>query len=201
MAKAKIIDDVTLDRLLDDVARDSKDPQRDLVIVLLSFKAALRAQEIAGITWRDVTDASGNLAAEITVPAAVAKKGHERTVPMHPLLREALELLHEVRTTLHARGLGPAPRGKSPVVLSARGWEAMSPNNLAQFLGRLYRRHGLDASSHSGRRSVITKLARTANDHGCSLFDVMKVAGHKDIETTEAYVVHSDKVHDLIRSL
>lgn len=201
MSKAKIVSDEALDRLLDDVVATSKRPQRDLAIVLLSFKAGLRAQEIAGLTWRDVTDASGNLSDTITVPASIAKKGHERTIPMHPLVNEALSLLREASEATYTKGLGPQPVSKTAIILSAQGWSPMSPNNLVQYLKRLYTRHGLDASSHSGRRSLITKMARVANEHGCSLFDVMQVAGHKDIETTEQYVVHSDNVHNMIRSI
>ena len=200
MAKAKIITDDAIDRLLDDVVRDSRDPRRDLVIILLSCKGGLRAQEIAGLTWRDVTDAEGKIANEVMIPAAVAKKGHARVVPMHAMLREALELLQEQQKEQASRGLGVGAVSKSPVVLTIQR-QVMTPNNLAKYLGRLYHRHGLDASSHSGRRTIITKLARSANDYGCSLFDVMRVAGHKNIETTEAYVVHSDNVHNMMRSL
>ena len=190
MAKAHIIPDAALDRLIDDIVVHGRTPERDLVIILLSCKAGLRAQEIAGLTWRCVTGVSNTITDEILIPATVAKKGHERVIPTHPLLKEALEILRA------------KTKGKTSerIVLDFHG-EAMSPNNVAQYMRRTYHRYGLNASSHSGRRSVITKLARTANEHGCSLFDVMRIAGHKDIETTEAYVVHSDNVHTLMRSI
>jgi hypothetical protein len=37
-------------------------------MVLLSFKARLRAKEIAGLTWSMVTDATGELADAISLP-------------------------------------------------------------------------------------------------------------------------------------
>lgn len=195
MAKAKIITDTQLDRLLDEVARDSRDPQRDFVIVLLSCKAGLRACEIAGLTWRDVTDAEGNITNVIEVPAGIAKKGHARTIPMHPLVHEALCLLR-ISQTFTRKGAA----GSTRIVRGARG-AVMTPNTLQRFMGRLYRRHGLEASSHSGRRTVITKLARMANESGCSLFDVQMIAGHNHISSTEVYVEHSDNVAEMMRKV
>jgi integrase/recombinase XerC len=54
--QAKLVNKPHLTRLLDHVSH-SRYPERDRVIVLLSFKAGLRAKEIAGLTWSMVTDA------------------------------------------------------------------------------------------------------------------------------------------------
>jgi integrase len=43
-------------------ARHSRYPQRDRVIILLSFKAGLRAGEIAKLNWPMVLDADGRIA-------------------------------------------------------------------------------------------------------------------------------------------
>ena len=69
-------------------------------------------------------------------------------------------------------------------------------------MSRLYEGAGLyGVTSHSGRRSFITALAREANKHGCSLRDVQNVAGHAFINTTEAYIDPSDKLTQLVRSV
>ena len=50
-----------LQRLLNYVSH-SRHPERDRVMVLLSFRAGLRAKEIAQLTWSMVTDTTGELA-------------------------------------------------------------------------------------------------------------------------------------------
>lgn len=207
MGKAKTITDEQLDRLIDDVVSEAKFPERDLVMVLLSFKAGLRACEIAGLTWRDVTDAEGKLTNVIEIPANIAKYGSARTIPMHPLLREALEVWHDAygQQKIGTAIIVPAqiPAGKDPLILSMgyREQAPMNPNTLQKFLGRLYRRHGLELSSHSGRRTLLTKLARRANDFDCSLFDVQNLAGHRSIATTEEYVELSENAAKMMSSV
>ncbi len=44
------------------------------------------------------------------------------------------------------------------------------------------------ASSHSGRRTLLTNLARRCAQAGASLRDVQRIAGHADLGTTERYV-------------
>lgn len=195
--RAKTLSDQQFDELLQNVGNDSHDALRDYAILSFSFKAGLRACEIARIAWRDVTDAAGGIGTltngeyHFTVPAHVAKKGHARTIPMHPGLRAVLEALAE-------------REGKPLVgnVIKGRYSSQVSPNTLQRYIGRLYLRHGLaGCSSHSGRRTLITKAVRIANQEGCSIFDVQSIAGHKYIDTTERYVELSDNVGALIRRM
>lgn len=217
--RAKILTPDQLQHLLHYIAGASQDPLRDYVTVLLSFKAGLRAQEIAGLDWADVTDAMGKVGqvrsdgmVVFTVPGDIAKKGDARVVPLHPVLHGALEHLQQQ--------LGPAKtRGHLPVIQSKRTvlevvydgtasrvewvpeWR-MTPNALQRYLGRLYAHAGLqDCTSHSGRRTFVTAAVRAAGDHGCTLFDVQRIVGHKDAETTEAYVEVSPNIDKLVRAI
>lgn len=200
--RAKILTAEQLQHLLHYIVGRSKDPLRDYVIVLLSFKAGLRAQEIAGLDWADVTDATGKVGqvrhdgmVVFTVPADIAKKGEERVVPMHPSLQGALEHLQDA--------LGPAnTRAQLPVVRGLGRHARVLPNALVQYLSRLYTQAGFHGcSSHSGRRTFVTAAARMANQYGCSLRDVQAIVGHKDIETTEAYVEVSPNIDKLVRAV
>jgi len=67
--QAKTLTPKQTQRLLDHVGH-TRYPDRNRVIVLLSFKAGLRAVEIAGLRWSVVTDASGELGDHIALPSS-----------------------------------------------------------------------------------------------------------------------------------
>ena len=50
-------------------------PERNAVIVLLSFKAGLRACEIGGLDWSMVLDSHGRVSPQLTIAKGIAKKG------------------------------------------------------------------------------------------------------------------------------
>jgi integrase/recombinase XerD len=158
------------------LARRTLDPLRNEVIVLLSTKAGLRAAEIAGLTWPMVLTADGRISDVMEVRNKIAKKGGGRTIPLHPELRSKLIRL--------LRGADV----NGPVIVSNRGG-ALRSHSLVRKFERWYRDLGLvGASSHSGRRTCITMLARNVHKVGGSLRDVQQIAGHSSIETTMLYI-------------
>ena len=87
-----------------------------------------------------------------------------------------------------AKGRG---RAEDFVVMFAKGsTEAVVRSNSVQFLFReWFRTLGFaGASSHSGRRSFITRAARKISEVGGSLRDVQCLAGHSSIATTQRYI-------------
>ena len=154
-------------------------PERDRVTFLLSVKAGLRAKEVACLTWLMVTDAGGKVADAIELPNAASKgRGGGRTVPLHPDLQAALVALQETRT------VAPGDR----VIHSERG-RGLSAASVAVWFHRLYRGLGMaGCSSHSGRRTFITRAARKIVEAGGSLRDVQQLAGHANLGTTQAYI-------------
>ena len=173
--QAKTLSPAALRRVLDAVRRTST-PERDLVMVMLSLRAGLRACEIAGLQWSMVLNAHGRIGGGIELTAAVSKYGSGRRIPIHVELRRAL---------LRLRPLSPGP---GPVVRSARGG-ALQPNSVVNWFVALYRQVGAEGcSSHSGRRTFITHAARRAHKAGASLRDVQILAGHRSIETTQLYI-------------
>ena len=141
-------------------AGSTRHPLRDRLIVLLSVKAGLRAGEIAGLTWGMVLEGNGDLAACIELRDQVAKKGSGRRIPLHPDLREALVAWRTLS----------APAG--PIITSERGGP-MRAGSIVLWFARAFRAIGLDGcSSHSGRRTFITRAARLVHKAGGSLRDV-----------------------------
>jgi integrase/recombinase XerD len=157
-------------------ALHSRHPTRNQAIVLLSVKAGLRAGEIAKLTWEMVLDPDGNIGCSIELHDVAAKKKSGRRIPIHDDLRKALELVR----------IGP--RRSDPVIASERGG-AMVPGSIVLWFARAYRAVGLGGcSSHSGRRTFITKAARLVHKAGGSLRDVQLLAGHRSIQVTQRYI-------------
>jgi integrase/recombinase XerD len=173
--QAKTITPAVLRRMLA-YTRQTANPVRDRVIVLLSVRAALRACEIARLDWTMVLDARGRVGDHIAVHDRVAKKWSGRRIPLHPDLRRALVTLHRDSV------------GVGSVIRSARGG-AMRPNSIVNWFVSMFAALDLPGcSSHSGRRTFITTAARNAHRAGCSLRDVQLLAGHRSIETTQRYI-------------
>jgi integrase/recombinase XerC len=154
-------------------------PIRDKVMFLLSVKAGLRAKEIANLTWSMVTDADGVVSDSIAL-VNKASKGRRggREIPINRQLREALVALKAFKTA------SPEDR----VIFSERD-VGYSENAVAVWFHRLYSGLGLQgASSHSGRRTFITKAAKNITLAGGSLRDVQQLAGHSSLSTTQRYI-------------
>lgn len=178
--QAKVLSSRDVQRMLSAVRRN-RNPERDRVVVLLSIKAGLRAGEIAGLTWPMVLDSRGQISAAIELHNLVAKKGSGRRIPIHPALHKALRMLRtsELRS-------GRALSGS--VVRSERG-DAMRPGSIVNWFAALYADLGLEGcSSHSGRRTFVTRAARLVHRTGGSLRDVQQLAGHKSITMTQSYI-------------
>jgi integrase len=180
--QAKVLTDTELRRLIK-VAKASRHPIRNTVIVLLSAKAGLRAGEIASLQWAMLCDASGRVGRLIELPGAVAKYGLGRRIPIHSDLRQALVALGHERSR------------SGPVVPSERcgghsdGPRPMSAKAVVNWFACAFAKAGLEGcSSHSGRRTFVTRAARLVHKAGGSLRDVQQLAGHRSIETTQGYI-------------
>ncbi|AEG50222.1 integrase family protein [Sphingobium chlorophenolicum L-1] len=188
---AKVLTAADVRRVLDHVALH-RNAKRNRTIVLLSFKAGLRACEIAGLDWSMVLQPNGKLGDHIAIAARIAKNGSGRRVPMHPELKAALRVLHVEDG--HTR--------TGPVIKSARG-RHMMPRSIVNWFAGVYAQLGLSGcSSHSGRRTFITTTARLLPKIGGSLRDVQELAGHRALTTTERYIEGDrDAQRQLVRML
>jgi integrase/recombinase XerD len=157
-------------------AERSRHPLRNRLIVLFSVRAGLRAAEIAKLTWAMVLGPSSEVGDILELQDKIAKKRSGRSIPLHRDIREALT---------EARQLC---RGDGPVIRSERGG-AMTPMSIVVWFSRAYESLGFEGcSSHSGRRTFITRAARAVHKAGGSLRDVQLLAGHRSIQTTQRYI-------------
>jgi integrase/recombinase XerD len=181
--QAKTLTDAQIARMLREV-ENSRYPLRDRVMVLLSLRAGLRAKEIALATWGMVLDADGNVSdtLELHDKASKGAKGG-REIPLHPELRAALMEL------LAAPSLNGAPVTAETRICHSERELGLAPGSVQIFFQRLYQRLGLKgASSHSGRRTFVTSLAKKIVAAGGSLRDVQQLAGHASLSTTQRYI-------------
>ena len=156
-------------------------PARDRVMFLLSIKAGLRAKEIALLTWSMVTDAEGQVAEVLALPNAASKgRGGGRMIPLNLTLHAALAALHDLR--------GDEVYPDRPVIGSERGGP-LTASSVTKWFFHLYRDLGMTGcSSHSGRRTFITRAARKVSEVGGSVRDVQQLAGHASLQTTQRYI-------------
>jgi integrase/recombinase XerD len=156
---------------------NTRHPNRNRILFLLSCKAGLRAIEISNITWSMVTESDNSLSDFIHLPdiATKGKKGG-RSIPLGKILKEALASI-DIPENLNQH-----------IILSERGIP-MTPRVISSWFGRLYSDLGFSGcSSHSGRRTFGTVSARKIHDAGGSLRDVQDLMGHGSIQTTQRYI-------------
>jgi integrase/recombinase XerD len=163
---------------LQTVREDMATPERP---ILFSMRAGLRAKEMASLTWAMVTDAQGQVAEVLHVPNRASKgKTGGRTIPLHPDLQAALVMLQTARADMATP--------ERPILFSERGG-GLSPAAVRLWFHRLYTSLKMDGcSSHSGRRTFITRAARRVSQVGGSLRDVQELAGHTSLAMTQRYI-------------
>lgn len=219
---ANTIKDGNLSRLIDKVAATAKDPKTMRAAFLLSYCAGLRVQEIAGLEWDRHVMVDGDfrmspapvynekgqpvrvkktgkvktrLTPTLYISGDIGKYGSERYIPMPPILVEALRDLYENRRT-DSPYVIPSGYKHASQSLKARA------SALKMRINRMYAAMGMRGfSSHSGRRTFITRAAQKANAYGSSLVDVQALAGHRNLVTTQRYIDISPRQADLVNGL
>ena len=179
--QAKVLDSRQLAALLRHVAT-TREPARDRAIVLLAFKAGLRAKEIGGLRWRMVTDADEQLGTAIALEDVASKGRSGRVIPLHASLGVALEALRTASEAGHDDLVVRFRKGSRALGIRSAAVQALFRQwfDALGFAG---------ASSHSGRRTFITAAARQQKHvRGASLRDVQALAGHSSLNVTQGYI-------------
>lgn len=159
---------------------------RNKCILYFSHFLGLRAKELALLTIGDVYDLKKHKIKEtIRLQGKVTKGNKYREVFLvNPKAREFIDLYITTERPLDA---------DAPLFLSQKGG-AFSPNSMVQLIGNCYKKAGIQASSHSGRRSFATRLIRKGGD----IYSIKQLMGHSSIATTQEYFA-SDP--ELLRSV
>ena len=153
---------------------------RDRAIVLFSFLAGLRAKEIAALTLANVVADDGKVRDEFTLSPQQSKGRKARRVFINDRLQKEITLyLKQVKL-----------RAICPALFQSQKGSHFSANTMCQLLLRIYDEAGFsDATSHTGRRSMITALAAK----GIGVRGLQTLAGHSSISTTQRYIDVNDQ--------
>ena len=175
MKQARVPTEAELKRLFATIAM-GKHAGRNRAAVALSYYGGLRVGEIAALVWSDVVDRDGRARELIQLRAETTKTDDSRAIYVSERLRKEL--------TQYVKSLKERPAADAPFLLTQQK-TSFSPNTLCKLFGHLYEEAGIDgASSHSGRRFFITKLAHS----GISPKVIMELAGHANLTTTQRYI-------------
>ena len=178
--QAKTLNTEELRRVLDYVAT-RKHSLRNRALVTCSFLSGMRVGELSSLTYADVVDDEGKVRDEIRLKAENTKTNEARTIFVSSKLKKELQQ--------YANAYKPTDKKLKFFYSQKRASDGFTANTLTQFFHYLYKRAGIvGASSHSGRRTMISTLAAK----GISVRLLASLAGHRNISTTQAYIDVND---------
>jgi integrase/recombinase XerD len=191
MSQARVLTERELRKVLN-FCNTQPHATRNRTMLLCTHMAGMRVGEVAALTVSDVLAMDGTVKEEIALSAQQTKGNKARTVLVPRKLRDELTSylqqryginnLLAVTQTDTQRALFPTQKNPK------RGFTA---NTLCQLFHKIYKDSQMyGATSHSGRRTFITKLA----DKGVGVRVLMALAGHKSIATTQRYITVNDDV-------
>lgn len=178
MPQAKTLTDAELAQVLSYVA-EHRFAIRNRVMLLTGLWSGMRVGELASLQVGDVLNADGTVRAEVRLTADQTKGRQPRTVFLPQKLRDEL-----ASYLLLIQPCAP----QRPLFVTA-GRKPFSANVLTQHFHHLFRRAGISgASSHSMRRSFLTRLA----SQGVGVRVLASLAGHRNLQVTMRYIDASD---------
>lgn len=147
--QARVLSDAEFKRLLI-VARSGQFALRNVALIYCSFGLGLRAKEIASLAIADVADMHYQLLDEICLKRAMTKGERQRQAYLtHKKVIDALEE--------YIKSLLPVNRNRA--LFQTQRKTRFTTNALQKWFKSLYDKAGITgASSHSGRRTFITRL-------------------------------------------
>ena len=172
--KAKVLIEAEFEQLLA-AAKIGPSGTRNIALVYCSFGLGLRVKEIASLTIKDVANSQYRLHDEIFLKRTIArgKKQHRSYLTNNKVYAALTDHLKSME------GIGL----NRPFFQTQRKNE-FTPGALQKWFKALYDKAGIHgASSHSGRRTFITRLI----DQGVGIKSVSFLAGHASTVTTSIY--------------
>ena len=147
---------------------------------MVSFLAGLRAKEIAALKITDVYGDDGLIRDEFVLNSIQTKGRKARRVFISTKLKRELAVYFKLET----------PNSHCEALFKSQKGTGFNANTMCQLFLNIYNDCGIDgASSHSGRRSLLTNLAA----RGVGVRVLAEIAGHSSITITQKYLDVNDE--------
>ena len=164
---------------------------RNRVLLMISFYLGLRAKEMCSLIVGDLVDRNGDLKEECSLKKHQTKRSKQRRFYLtNDKLKKCL--IEYLETKKDRDGNLDLDR---PLIESQKRG-SFSPNTLQQLFHQMYKCVGIEASSHSGRRTMATRQA----DRGVSIRNLQVILGHSSISSTALYISENPKILGKISS-
>ena len=173
-------------KLVGDYLTTTRNPYRNTLMFHLSVYAALRAVEIAKLTWGMELKRDGTIddCIRLTNIASKGKTGG-RIIPVHKKLYVSLS------QWLEQSGDNPAP--DAHIITTERGNQT-SAQVVTNFFHDTYKKLGYEGcSGHSGRRTFADNVLRKIGEVGGTIVEVKELMGHSSVATTQQYITYNEK--------
>jgi integrase/recombinase XerD len=191
MSQAKVLTEKEVRKVLLHIASRKYSSRNRAMFVVLNA-TGMRVGELAALRLCDVLNPTGEIVEEIRLAADQTKGSRGRVVVLNQKAQEEiknylmtrfkLKDLLAVTMTDTSRALFTTQKNPN------RGFSA---STLAQHFHYMYKGAGImGASSHSSRRSFITKLS----EMGVSVRVLMDLAGHRSLAVTQKYIESNPKL-------
>jgi len=166
-------------------------PRNRMILFLLHY-GGLRVGEVANLKWKNIVDGDGKLKDVIPLFRDQTKGRKSRNVFVGKVLKAELEAYSEA-CSVNSDG---NDRRTESFIRTRQG--AFSANSLSQLVSSIHLKAGIGGTSHSGRRSFITRL----HNAGTPLKVIQELVGHQDLTTTQSYIdVRDDQMRDAVNGL
>ncbi len=178
--KARVLTSSEFKRVLT-IAKDAHFAHRNTAILYCSFGLGLRAKEIASLKISDLFDENLKILEEVNLTRSMTKGEKQRHIYINnPKIIIALNdhiitMKKDYDGSLNYDGYFFKTQRKCK----------FTPDAMQKVFKRLFNKSGIkSASSHSGRRTFITRLI----EQGADIKAVSLLSGHSSITTTAGYV-------------
>ena len=190
MKQAKVLSETEIKKLMK-VCELTRYAERNRLIVSLSVLSGMRACEIANLRINNVLSDT-NVVLDLIVLDKEQTKGNKRqTVVVSTALKKAIQRYISTNPQLLSQDKGRF------LLRTQKG--SFSSQTIQNLFRQLYELANIpQASSHSGRRTFITKLS----ENGVSVAVIQKLARHSSLSTTQRYIeVSDDKLYNAVNTV
>ncbi len=152
-----------------------KNSVRNQAVLLASHFMGLRAKEMALLKMGDVYDFRNHILRDTIRLLAAYTKGNK--------YREVFLLDTTARNIMLDYILSREDSGPNAPLFLSQKLQPFTANTMQRMIGNLYKKAGINGTSHSGRRSFATRLIR----HNVDIYSIQQLMGHSSITTTQEY--------------